>query len=343
MLTQVEQDGSSFSSGFKEFMNTNPSFQKAKRLIQGRKKYMKKYSSLLFSLQESDSSSDEDSESSVSTTRSTGTPSPHKRRKLDPKTKKSVPPSPSEPKVKESGSPSESKTKKSGSPCEPKEKKSNPPSEPKTPKTSTEVVELISPIQTTRKSKRTPTCMKKRLDVTPFKVTDSMSESVVNWKKHFGVGTMHSSMAREVLGGKPFAGPFSHYDCWSLANYEFIPDSMVYRLCLIANLMSDEKVIDVKMWVEDPIAFAQCVSLTDLTVNTRVILNRLDMMKKSGHTTWEDMMATKKTIFIPINYPAQNHWVAGNVICKSLTSHFIVINASFTSHSQVIDKSLTSH
>ena len=150
-----------------------------------------------------------------------------------------------------------------------------------------------------------------------------MSESIDNWRAAYDIKVQQDT-ARERLGGKTFAGPFSRYDCWSLVNFKFLADSLVYRLCLLANLMrakGEEKEIDVKMWVEDPIAFAQCVSLTDLTVNTRVINARLDIMRKAGHTTWEEMMATKKTIFIPINYPAQDHWVVGNIICKSLKSH----------------------
>ena len=150
-----------------------------------------------------------------------------------------------------------------------------------------------------------------------------MSESIDNWIATYDI-KVSESVAEEALGGKTYAGPFSQFDCWSLVNYKFLADTLVYRLCLLANLMKakdEEKEIDVKMWVEDPIAFAQCVSLSDLSVNTKIINARLEMMRKAGHTTWEELMATKKKIFIPINYPAQDHWVAGNVICKSLLSH----------------------
>ena len=94
-----------------------------------------------------------------------------------------------------------------------------------------------------------------------------MSESIDNWRAAYDIKVQQDT-ARERLGGKTFAGPFSRYDCWSLVNFKFLADSLVYRLCLLANLMrakGEEKEIDVKMWVEDPIAFAQCVSLTDLT------------------------------------------------------------------------------
>ena len=172
-----------------------------------------------------------------------------------------------------------------------------------------------------------------------------MSESINNWIERYDI-KVQQSIAREVLGGKTYAGPFSQFDCWSLVNYKFLADTLVYRLCLLANLMrpkGEEKEIDLKMWVEDPIAFAQCVSLSDLTVNTRIINARLEMMRKAGHPMWEEMMATKKTIFIPINYPTQDHWVAGNVICMSLISHCYVIYASFTNHLRVIGKSFESH
>ena len=168
VLTHVEQDGFTFSSRLKQFINTNQRFQKVKRVLQeGRSKYMKKYSSVLFALEDdsdSDTEDSEDSEDSASTTRSTTPPSPTPRKqKLDP-------PSGKEPKNALSA-------KKNA-------KKPVPPSygkEPKTPQPKTphfegvdpstiEIVDLISPIQRTRKSKRTPTSKKKTLDVTPFKV-----------------------------------------------------------------------------------------------------------------------------------------------------------------------------
>lgn len=142
-----------------------------------------------------------------------------------------------------------------------------------------------------------------------------MLKATEDWKKKYDAKQAVAT-ARESLGARVHRGPFSLYDCWCMVNFQFLSDSVVYRLCLLANLMSDKE-IDVKMWVEDPIAFAQCVSLVDLTVNTKVIESRLKMMKKSGHVMWEEMILSNKIIFIPINYPAQDHWVAG----KSLLCH----------------------
>ena len=164
VLTHVDQDGYDFSSRVKQFLNTNPSFQKLKRVL--KPKYMKKYASVLFALEISD---DSDSEDSTSTARSPPPPSPTPRkRKLDrqkalPEKKKSVPPS----------SPSGKERQKALS----EKKKSVPPSsgipktpQPKPPHCEGDIVNLISPIQPTRKSKRTPTAKKKILDITPFKV-----------------------------------------------------------------------------------------------------------------------------------------------------------------------------
>ena len=71
------------------------------------------------------------------------------------------------------------------------------------------------------------------------------------------------------------------------------------------------------MWIEDPIALAQCVSLEDLTVRPEVIKSRLQMMERQGHLMWDDVLTMNKILFLPINYPPQEHWITG----KSYASH----------------------
>ena len=139
-------------------------------------------------------------------------------------------------------------------------------------------------------------------------------------------------MVKQNWSGKTFKGPFTYYDMWRLVHYRFLPDSLVYRLCLHANGMVVKGAEDIEqnMWVEDPIAFAQCVSLSHLTVNPKAIKSRLAMMDRTGNPMWEELVSTSKKIFLPINYPTQDHWLAG----KSFTRHLQVM-----SHSQVIHKS----
>ena len=121
---------------------------------------------------------------------------------------------------------------------------------------------------------------------------------------------------------------------------------LVYRLCLHANLMSpnlkrDEEVeIDTRMWVEDPISFAKCVDRKELTVMKHMVEKRVELMKNEDFPMWQDMLLQGKVIFVPINYPSNNHWIAGNYV-QDIHESFIY--NTFTNHSQDIHEPFTSH
>ena len=146
--------------------------------------------------------------------------------------------------------------------------------------------------------------------------------------------------AKAALQHKCFEGPFSKFDTWALVNHKFLTDTLLYRLCLHANSMiskrEEEEGIGTRMWVEHPIAFAKCVQLKDLTVVKEMVSRRMELVKQEEFPTWHDMLLQGKVIFVPINFPLGNHWIAGLV--EAFTNHSQGIHESSTRHSRIIHR-----
>ena len=167
MLSQFQREGVTFSSRCKHLLNENHTFKKLMGIVQKREKFMKRHSTVLFALEASDSESETSDSESEASDSDTGAETPSKRKRAEgtPSPKKS-------PRREES--PVSTPVKKT--PSKPPRRSPRRTRNKPTPRTggvdpsTMKMVDLVSPQQAVRKSKRTPSAQKKKLDIKKFQV-----------------------------------------------------------------------------------------------------------------------------------------------------------------------------
>ena len=98
--------------------------------------------------------------------------------------------------------------------------------------------------------------------------------------------------------GKAYAGPFIEFDLWRLLTQDFLGDVFVKRMCEHMNDVWG----DGSLFVEDPIALAQCLSMNDLSLDVKVTQKRVDMMQEQGWSSWDEILKTGKKLFLLVRH-----------------------------------------
>ena len=89
---------------------------------------------------------------------------------------------------------------------------------------------------------------------------------------------------------------------YRMLHFEFLSGIVVYRLC-------QKMVRSSKVYIEDPISVSLCVSRLDLTVDRANIAKYRQLRKKAKIRTWSQQLNDGKKLFIPFNYPRDQHWL----------------------------------
>ena len=144
-----------------------------------------------------------------------------------------------------------------------------------------------------------------------LQVSDDDKVAIEDWTK--GVKKMTDKQL-----GRRFAGIFSNSDCLKLVNNDFLPDSLVYRMCMHVKKLYNATDI----YIEDPVTLAQLVSLKDLTLSTSALDNYVKLCKKKRVPNWLERLNKGHAVIFLVNYPHNYHWSLGAMYLKKKPNKF---------------------
>ena len=109
------------------------------------------------------------------------------------------------------------------------------------------------------------------------------------------------------LKSTPASVVFSEYDLWSLVNYQFLTDLMLFRLCKMLK--------GPKQYIVDPQMLSRLVNFEK---NCWDVTNMRKRKEELGDTkSWSKRLEDGQTLVLLINMPANVHWFSVHVSLNS--------------------------